>query len=381
MDSDSSNLSDVYQRYCEEEQEEIQLTDESSESSDGVGAGFGRRAGGVGRGRASVARRDVGRGRGRGRVGTSEVGRGAGRGAGRGRGRGSSVVGRGTGRVGTSQGGLELEGTEGEGTGRHDDIEGEGTESREGDTEGTESQEGDTEGTEGGRRGRGTGRGRGGRGRGGRGRGARGRGARGRAARGNGAAERQQIEVARIEALRRDRRDRLKREVKEMSREELEDIVVRQIEREPGLIMDVMTCARNDSPPPSPGRPNEIPQWCVCGNCTPKPTDRENLCCGFRPEDCLTRHGTFALIIDENSLALQQAMWNDAFNLGEPAEEAGQANKGLRHIAYRCVIFWQHGRLGAGNRRVVPACCVDIIHGRYPSPNGFYTGHIPGRFV
>ena len=77
---------------------------------------------------------------------------------------------------------------------------------------------------------------------------------------------------------------------------------------------------------------------------------------------------TFDLIIDEAALALQQAMWNDAYNLVEPMEEPGQAN--------RTVIFWQHGTLGIGNRRVVPACLVDVIRVlrvRYPSPTGQYT--------
>ena len=90
---------------------------------------------------------------------------------------------------------------------------------------------------------------------------------------------------------------------------------------------------------------------------------------------------TFELIIDEAALAMQQAMWNDAFNLVERAEEPGQANRAMRHTAYRTVIFWLHGSLGRGNRRVVPACCVDVIHSRYPSPTGHYTGFIAGRFV
>ena len=36
---------------------------------------------------------------------------------------------------------------------------------------------------------------------------------------------------------------------------------------------------------------------------------------------------------------MQQAMWNDAFNLVECAEEPGQANRAMRHTAYRTVIF------------------------------------------
>ena len=67
----------------------------------------------------------------------------------------------------------------------------------------------------------------------------------------------------------------------------------------------------------------------------------------------------------------------DSYVEPEP-EKPGAEAKSNRHAAYRSFIFWQHGWLGQGNRRVIPSCCVTAIREKYPSPNRRYTGFIQG---
>lgn len=53
-------------------------------------------------------------------------------------------------------------------------------------------------------------------------------------------------------------------------------------------------------------------------------------------------------------------------------------NANRRHFAYRNYVDYMHGRLGRGNRRVIPACVVTFIRECWPSPDGHYIGFKDG---
>ena len=142
-------------------------------------------------------------------------------------------------------------------------------------------------------------------------------------------------------------------------------------------------------PPPDPEAPQRVaeappdpeapvdgpPDWCNCGHCRAMPTQAENKCCCRRRSQCTSTLDLFQLVVlNGNVLDISMRYREDVFALDHPRN-----NENFRHMAYRQYILWQHGRLGQGNRRVVPSCCVLAIRARYPSPNGIYTGYRPSK--
>ncbi|XP_071487559.1 uncharacterized protein [Diadema antillarum] len=130
-------------------------------------------------------------------------------------------------------------------------------------------------------------------------------------------------------------------------------MLLKTAERRPGLILDLM----HNPLPEEQSSSHDLP-WCTHGNSHETPSDAERLCCGARSrKECLSRHGIFVLLIDEAVLnMMQRAMWKDAFNIEAEPQEPGDEEKSIRYAAYRSFIFWQHGRLGQGCRRIIPSC-------------------------
>ena len=76
----------------------------------------------------------------------------------------------------------------------------------------------------------------------------------------------------------------------------------------------------------------------------------------------ISGHIRDTLILDEAVLALGRLYRRDILVLDDNADW----NKANRHQAYRQYILWTHGRLRAGDRRVIPSCSVWRIRYKYP---------------
>lgn len=100
------------------------------------------------------------------------------------------------------------------------------------------------------------------------------------------------------------------------------------------------------------------------------PTDKERVCCKQR-QLCRSQSQVFKNIcIDSDNVATVIRSLADTY-VFTPTYD----NRAMRHAAYRQYIMWQHGHLGQGHRRVIPACCVWEIRKHHPSPDGHYTGY------
>ena len=71
---------------------------------------------------------------------------------------------------------------------------------------------------------------------------------------------------------------------------------------------------------------------------------------------------------------------NDVYAMPQEEEEADE-NKAMRHAGYRQFVLWQFGKLGKGNRSVIPSCCIWKIRDKYRDPFDQYTGFHPSRIL
>lgn len=160
----------------------------------------------------------------------------------------------------------------------------------------------------------------------------------------------------------------------------LKQLALELLRRQPAIFADLVSgelpgAGNNQQPDPNDDPADESPEWCMCGQCSLMPTQEENKCCTKVRRPCISRTNLFRqLVINGNVLELAMRYREDVLVLNNVRN-----NQNFRHAAYRQYVLWQHGRLGRGNRRVVPSCCVLAIRARYPSPNGIYTGYRPSR--
>lgn len=134
------------------------------------------------------------------------------------------------------------------------------------------------------------------------------------------------------------------------------------------FLKDVLASARSETQTASQCMP--VASFCICGNCYEMPTDKERVCCKQR-QLCRSQSQVFKNIcIDSDNVATVIRSLADTY-VFTPTYD----NRAMRHAAYRQYIMWQHGHLGKGHRRVIPACCVWEIRKHHPSPDGHYTGY------
>ncbi|KAI8517625.1 hypothetical protein Bbelb_036420 [Branchiostoma belcheri] len=114
------------------------------------------------------------------------------------------------------------------------------------------------------------------------------------------------------------------------------------------------------------------------GTCPVMPKDEERICCGGGTDSCVSTLPVNLYILDPGTLRFARYYRNDMLALQDP-QEPGPDHREFRHAAYRHYVLWQYGRLGEGNRVVIPSCCVWRKRDTYPDPQNHYTGYIANR--
>ncbi|XP_070570981.1 P2X purinoceptor 7-like [Ptychodera flava] len=120
--------------------------------------------------------------------------------------------------------------------------------------------------------------------------------------------------------------------------------------------------------------------WCKCGNCGIMSTLQECICCAelslpesrLGDECCISSNESFQTVcLNQDVLDITLIRLHDVRrdNIVYPHD-----NRTYRWAAYTQFIYWSYGRLGKGNRRVVPSCVVQHIRRKYPEPSGIYVG-------
>ena len=136
------------------------------------------------------------------------------------------------------------------------------------------------------------------------------------------------------------------------------------------LSPNVWTAAKGRLDPNPPNSPNQVPSWCICGQCRPMLNEKERVCC--RNEQYNHEHQKkFHIVLDERTVRV--AILNNADWLNSPRRFLPAT---FRKTSYRQYVLWRWGHLGYGNRRVIPSCIIWKIRDAYPEPDGEYMGYM-----
>ncbi|WAR28267.1 P2RX7-like protein [Mya arenaria] len=179
--------------------------------------------------------------------------------------------------------------------------------------------------------------------------------------------------------------ENVRAEVGRLTKPQMAAILCQAIDLDPRLMLHVMQPAPRQPGGYHPQPGDAVPNWCICRRCREMPTQFERRCCGKAklvpfslPSKCflsLVAIDFDLLILNERVVALARIFRRDLL-VFEDDVDLMRANQ---HQAYRQFILWSYGRLGAGDRRVIPSCCVWRIRDKFPDPFGQYKGYIRSR--
>lgn len=131
-------------------------------------------------------------------------------------------------------------------------------------------------------------------------------------------------------------------------------------------LQDLVKVIQGEPASPTPENPELA--WCICNVCVQMPSAEERKCCG--KVRCLSSYHVFQKVcLDRDVLEVHIKAHADHY-----AENIEFTTNAFRKAAYRQFIMWRFGKLGYGNRRVIPSCIVHMIRCAFPSPDGQYMG-------
>ncbi|KXJ05049.1 P2X purinoceptor 7, partial [Exaiptasia diaphana] len=160
--------------------------------------------------------------------------------------------------------------------------------------------------------------------------------------------------------------------------DEKDNLLVRLLSQGRGSLdfaRNLLEDVREPDPDPDPDPPQNNPTgtggiaWCKCSVCEVMPTTEENVCCKL--VTCVTSYQRFHNIcIDREVLELAIRVRCDI-----RADEPDYSMTSYRIAAYRQYVLWKYGKLGRGNRRVLPSCVVRTIRNSYRAAGEAFMGY------